>query len=73
MPTRPLLPGTFFTSQSIVSHASVLSSVSFVPLAGLNGRMCTNVPSEPYRPRTSCETRMKPSFASFSTVPPGPE
>ncbi len=29
MPTRPLLRGTFFSSQSIVSYVSVPSSIAF--------------------------------------------
>jgi hypothetical protein len=48
MPTRPLLFGMCFTSQSIVSQASLLSSMSFGPFfAGLKGRTCMKVPSEP--------------------------
>jgi hypothetical protein len=38
MPTRLLLSGVFFTSQSIVSHASVVSSVRLGfsgPIGGL--------------------------------------
>ena len=36
MPTRPLLSGVFLTSQSIVSHASVVSSV-LVAFSGPRG------------------------------------
>ena len=47
MPTRPLLPGMFLTSQSMVSQVSVLSSVSvFDFLSGLWGRTSIQVPSD---------------------------
>ena len=46
MPTRPLLQGTFFTSQSMVSQVSVLSSVSFDAFFGLCGRTSAHSPSE---------------------------
>ncbi len=47
MPTRPLLQGTCFTSQSTVSHVSVLSSVSvFADFAGLCDRTSTHSPSD---------------------------
>jgi hypothetical protein len=53
-PARPLLFGTFFTSQSIVSYVSVLSSVSAgLRGAGAIGRMTTNSPSDRNFPRTS--------------------
>ena len=68
-PTRPLLSGTFFTSQSIVSHASVDSSVSLGPLSGRYGRMSTNSPSDMNRPRTSWYATMKPSFAAAGDGP----
>ena len=71
MPTLPLFRGTFFTSQSMVSHASVLSSVSFGPLPSMNGRTCWKVPSEAWRPRTSWAARMNPSFAKVSNDPLG--
>ena len=57
----------FFTSQSMVSHASVVSSV-LVGLSGpIGGRVMTYSPSEPYLPRMSCHTRMLlPSAQSLS-------
>src|SRR2546425_12318120 len=59
MPTRPVLFGTFFTSQSIVSYVSLLSSVPAWPECG--GRFMSNVPPEPNRPRVSCSTWVYPS------------
>lgn len=53
MPTRPLLASTFFTSQSMVSVVSVLSSMSAAPFFGLWGRVSTKSPSLIQRPRTS--------------------
>ena len=51
-----LLPGRFFTSQSTVSQASVLSLTW-----PSTGRMFTYSPSDRYFPRTSWQTKMKPS------------
>jgi hypothetical protein len=45
-PTRPLLLGTFFSSQSIVSLVSVVSSISFFVLCSTMGRFITNWPSD---------------------------
>ena len=46
MPTRPLLFGTFLTSQSMVSYASVASSIAFGSLSFVRGgRIITNSPS----------------------------
>ena len=54
MPTRPLLCGRFFTSQSIASYVSVASSTSVLPLyCHFTGRTSSNFPSDMYRPRTS--------------------
>ncbi len=61
-PTRPLLFGTCFTSQSIVSYVSVLSSMAVAPdFVARCGRMLTNSPSDIIRPRTSWYTKMYPS------------
>src|SRR3954469_23348864 len=58
VPTRPFDSGTFFTSQSMVSYASVAWSV-LVWLSGpISGRVITYSPSEPYFPRTSWYTMM---------------
>ena len=57
MPTLPLLFGTFFTSQSIVSYASVVSLVAF----GFSRSAfddSSNVPSDPNRPRRFWTTKM---------------
>jgi hypothetical protein len=51
MPTRPLFPSTFSSSQSIVSNVSELSSTGSSP--GLCGRMLSYSPSDMNRPRTS--------------------
>ncbi len=57
-PTLPLLSGTCFTSQSIVSYASVASS-TWVWFSGpMIGRVMTNTPSEWCSPRMSWYTRM---------------
>src|SRR5450759_1229576 len=65
IPARPLFPGTFFTSHSIVSYVSVPSSISFeaAPLDVLTGRCITNCPSDLYRPRMSWNTKKYPSYA----------
>ena len=67
MPTLPFDSLVFFTSQSMVSQASVVSSV-FVGLSGpTGGRVMMYLPSEPYLPRMSCHTRMVlPSAQSLS-------
>src|SRR5439155_20894001 len=58
MPILPLDSGTFFTSHSIVSYASVEWS-TMVALSGhLNGRAITYSSSDPYLPRTSGNTRI---------------
>ncbi len=58
MPTLPFDSGRFFTSQSMVSQASVAWSTR-VPLSSpLSGRVITYSPSEPYLPRTSWNTRI---------------
>jgi hypothetical protein len=46
MPTLPLLSGTFLTSQSIVSHASVDSSTMVEFSGPISGRFITYTPSE---------------------------
>ena len=46
IPTRPLLPGTCASSQSIVSYASVLSSTALETLWSRGGRIMTKRPSE---------------------------
>jgi hypothetical protein len=45
--------GTFLTSQSMVSQASVVSSVSVAFSGPRGGRVSSKAPSEPYLPRTS--------------------
>jgi hypothetical protein len=50
-PTRPLLFGTFFTSQSIVSQVSVASFGVVEPCT--YGTWCTNSPSDLNFPRAS--------------------
>ena len=53
MPTLPLLPGSFFTSQSMVSQASVVSSVLLVLKAPRGTRYIAYSPPERKRPRIS--------------------
>jgi hypothetical protein len=54
MPTLPLWFDRCFSSQSMVSQASLLSSTSPGPFfAGMYGRASTNWPSDIQRPRTS--------------------
>ena len=58
MPTRPLLSCTFLINQSIVSYASVPSSMAFGSLVFRGARIITNVPSDLYRPRMSWKAKM---------------
>ena len=57
MPTRPLWSGTFRISHSIVSWKSFDSSTP----PGTFGRNVMCSPSDRYRPRRSCSTKMYPS------------
>ncbi len=67
MPTLPFDCLMFFTSQSMVSQASVVSSVLVGLSEPIGGRVMMYLPSEPYLPRTSCQTRMVlPSAQSLS-------
>src|SRR3954454_1754959 len=50
MPTRPLFPSTFWSIHSIVSYASVPSSIPLASLRARGGRCITNCPSELKRP-----------------------
>src|SRR5580693_5745880 len=63
-PTFPLLFGTFFSSHSIVSRVSVVSSTSFFVVCATIGWFITNCPSDAYRPRISQNTKMYPLAAS---------
>ena len=78
MPTRPLWPGTFLSSHSMVSKVSVLSSYGVVGvrlfpawMAVRAGVISSNLPSLRYRPRTSWYTKMYFSPES-SRLGPGP-
>ena len=53
MPTRPLFPATFLTSQSTVSYASVVSSAAFGSEGSARAARGRTFPSEPKRPRMS--------------------
>ena len=69
MPTLPLDWARLWTSQSVVSQASVTLSVC-VGLSGpRTGRVISYSPSEPYLPRTSWYTRMKPARTKSSSAP----
>ena len=57
MPTLPELPGTFLTSQSIESYASVDSSTAFGS-SGWTAVDSVNAPSDLNRPRIDWFTRM---------------
>jgi hypothetical protein len=46
MPTRPLCPGTFFSSQSIVSEVSEASSTAFGSDLSRGGLCITKPPSD---------------------------
>src|SRR5882762_4212032 len=63
IPTLPLLLETFFTSQSMVSYASVVSFVDFGS-ARLTCDDNLNTPSDLNRPRRFWMTKMYPSWAS---------
>src|ERR1035437_884678 len=70
IPTRPLLCGRFFTSQSIASYVSVASSTSVLPLyCHFTGRTSSNFPSDMYRPRTSWYTKMNLSRSNVGLGP----
>src|SRR5256714_11153736 len=64
MPTLPLLLATFFTSQSMLSYASVVSSVDFGLDKSRGGAKILNVPSDLNRPRRFWNTKMYPSCIS---------
>jgi hypothetical protein len=57
-PTLPLFGVTFLTSQSIVSQASVVSSVSERLKAPRGTRYIAYCPCDLKRPRRSCATKM---------------
>ena len=57
MPTRPLLLGTCVSNQSMLSYASVLSSIAFGSARLARGGRCiTNCPSDLNLPRMSWNT-----------------
>ena len=59
MPTRPLLLGTWWSSQSTVSYMSVLGSTSVGDFFSSRcGAISMNLPSDSKRPRTSWLTKM---------------